>query len=82
MSKCCTFNATFKEDRTLRASFAESDRLDARFGEAQFITTGDYNDLINKPSIETVTLQGNKTFKQLGIDELPASEIEKILYFD
>lgn len=29
--------------------------------------TNDYNDLINKPSIEGVTLEGDKTFEELGL---------------
>lgn len=43
---------------------------------------GDYNDLDNKPSIENVVLQHNKTFKQLGMEEMSDAEIERILYLD
>lgn len=49
---------------------------------APVIVERDYNDLENKPQIESVTLQGNKTFKQLGLDTLSVQEIEKILYLD
>lgn len=34
--------------------------------------TSDYTDLTNKPSINNVTLSGNKTTSDLGIDEVPA----------
>ena len=33
--------------------------------------TSDYTDLTNKPSINSVTLSGNKTSYDLGIDEVP-----------
>lgn len=42
--------------------------------------TADYNLLKNKPEIEGVTLQGNKSFKELGLGMLSVQEIEKILY--
>lgn len=41
-----------------------------------------YAMLPDKPSIEDVILQGNKTFKQLGMESLSVQEIEQILYFD
>ena len=40
-----------------------------------------YNKLTDKPSIENVTLEGDKTFRQLGLDTLSVQEIEQILYF-
>lgn len=46
------------------------------------VIDGDYNKLSNKPSIEGVVLEQNKTFKQLGLDTLSVQEIEKILYLD
>ena len=44
--------------------------------------TSDYNLLSNKPSIEGVELQGDKTFPQLGMNTLSIQEIEKILYLN
>ena len=38
----------------------------------------DYNRLINKPEIEGVTLIGNKTFSDLGLNGLTNFEIENI----
>lgn len=49
---------------------------------APVIVERDYNKLENMPQIESVTLKGNKTFKQLGLDTLSVQEIEKILYLD
>lgn len=39
----------------------------------------DYNNLDNKPSIESVTLIGDNTFSDLGLDPLTNSEIEALL---
>lgn len=39
----------------------------------------DYELLDNKPSIENITLIGNKTFSELGIRSLANTEIEIIL---
>lgn len=38
-----------------------------------------YDELTNKPMIEEVTLEGNKTFEQLGLQVLTLSEIDAIL---
>lgn len=37
-----------------------------------------YNDLTDKPSIEYVTLEGNKTFPNLNLDVLTNTEIQDI----
>lgn len=42
--------------------------------------TTNYNALTNKPRIEGHTLVGDSTIQQIGVDALPVSEIEKILY--
>lgn len=76
------FTATFTETENLSASMHDSDSLGAQFGSTQFVHTDDYNDLVNKPQIENVTLVGNKTMKQLGVDTLSVQDIEKILYLD
>lgn len=41
--------------------------------------TKDYNDLYNKPQIEGVTLQGNKTYEELNMNRLTNIELEAIL---
>ena len=41
--------------------------------------SSDYEDLSNKPSIESVTLMGNKTFSDLGLTPLTNEEIEALL---
>lgn len=42
-------------------------------------SASDYEPLINKPSIEGVTLVGNKKFTELGLRSLTNLEIETIL---
>lgn len=44
------------------------------------VGTLNYNGLKNKPSIESVVLEGNKTLKQIGVDTASVHDIEKILY--
>lgn len=41
--------------------------------------TTDYNDLINKPQIEGVTLSGNKSFSDLNANRITNTEIENII---
>ena len=76
------FKAIFKDDQALTASFQDDGQMAASFGETQKVSTGNYDDLTNKPSIENVTLQGNKTIDQIGVGTMTVQEIEKILYLD
>ena len=41
-------------------------------------TNNDYTKLVNKPQIEEVTLEGNKSFIDLGLEELSNTEILEI----
>ena len=38
-----------------------------------------YNDLLNKPRIEGVELEGDKSFDDLNLNKIPNSEIEELL---
>lgn len=40
--------------------------------------TNDYNELINKPMINTVTLSGDKDFEDLGIEYMTNEQIDEI----
>ena len=42
--------------------------------------TNNYNELINKPKIESVMLQGNKSFSDLGLESMEHSDIDIIVY--
>lgn len=46
----------------------------------QRAATRDYDRLENKPQIEGVTLQGNKTFPELGLEEITPQEIDEIIF--
>lgn len=39
----------------------------------------DYNDLLNKPRIESVELVGDKSFDDLNLNKISNSEIEELL---
>lgn len=43
------------------------------------ITHHSYNDLVDKPSINEVILQGDKSFEELGLAGLTSQEIDKII---
>lgn len=42
--------------------------------------TKDYNELINKPSIESVELINDKTFSDLGLDSITRIELDMMIY--
>lgn len=70
----------------MKASFSTVDtKLKAKFGTVNEVTktvevpvTGstDYNDLTNKPKINTVELKGDKSFEDLGLQRITNREIE------
>ena len=71
-------------DVRFKAKFRTSGNLQADFGSVTQIHTDDYNDLFNKPTINAVTVEGDKTGPdyrlQNKMDILSRQEIEKILY--
>lgn len=78
MGYTATFKASFKDGEQLKAKFSEGDQLTATFGSVQRVSTSDYNELFNKPSINEVELKGNKTFEDLGDKTLTNIEIKAI----
>lgn len=75
-----TFGATLTESENLCATFSDDESMGADFGEVQKVSTSDYNDLYNKPQIEGVTLQGNKTFPELGLGTITEQDVDNIIY--
>lgn len=71
-----TFNATFNKN--------SDDTFKADFGEVQKVATSDYKDLSNKPTINAVTVEGNKMAADYGlqdeIEDITASEIDEMIY--
>ena len=79
MSKGCgCFSLKFTEDADLGLSFRDDSDLALGFGQTQIVETSDYDKLHNKPSINEVTLEGNKTFEDLGDHMLTNIEIKQI----
>ena len=54
-------------------------RLSGNISMGSTTATRDYEQLINKPSIEYVELIGNKTFNDLGLSALSADDILDVL---
>ena len=52
---------------------------EVRMPEKEVVSMNDYNQLINKPQIEGITLEGNKTFEELTLISLTNAEIEQML---
>ena len=69
---------SFKEDEQIALGFTESGAIFLNVGEQAQATN--YNELYNKPSIESVVLQGNRTFAQLGLEEMTPQDIDNMLY--
>lgn len=47
--------------------------------EGGIVHSSDYNVLSNRPKIETVTLEGDKSFEDLGLSSLTNTELEAML---
>ena len=56
-----------------------SNEVDVETNEVINEGTRNYNDLTNKPQIEGVTLEGDKTFDELNLTSITNSEIEDLL---
>lgn len=79
MSKGCgCFSLKFTDDADLGLSFRDDPDLALGFGQTQIVHTDNYNELYNKPSINEVVLEGNKTFEDLGDHMLTNIEIKQI----
>ena len=48
-------------------------------GSTTVVTVNDYEELRNKPSIEGVELEGDKTFEELNLQRLTNAELENML---
>ena len=82
-------SAEVKRDKLIRNfGYAHNDYIHPNevFNIRRKTSTDDYNELENKPQINSVTLQGNKNSSELKLqgrmNVLSPSEIEKILYLD
>ena len=64
-------NVGFREQEQTFGGFQESDQtIDANFGSVRTITENDYNRLVNKPSINSIVLEGPMNARDLGLANL------------
>lgn len=74
---CCGLTFTIEKERDI--TFTIEKERDISFSiDGKVIETGNYNKLINQPSINEVKLIGNKTFEELGDHNLTNIEIKTI----
>lgn len=81
MAKDIRVNAQLQQN-TIRANASVTGTIGAPATLGQTVTIGgttDYERLRNLPSIEGVTLIGDKTFPQLNMSKLTNTEIEALL---
>lgn len=81
MAKDIRVNAQLQQN-TIRVNASVTGTMGASAALGQTVTVGgttDYERLRNLPSIEGVTLIGDKTFPQLNMVKLTNSEIEAML---
>lgn len=73
----------FSDYPQMNLVFSDSSQMNLKFGTEIKPVIGnpasDYSELSNKPSINGVTLVGNKTNEELNITSLSNSEIEELL---
>ena len=65
-------------EENLRGSLSPEGSLSGQISND--IVHKDYEELVNKPSIEGVTLRGNKTFEDFGYTAITSQEIDEIIY--
>lgn len=77
----------FSDDENIIATLSGEGDLEGTLSDSEGTLEGvltppivvDYGKLTNKPKIEGVTLQGNKTFEDLSLSSLSNLEIENML---
>lgn len=67
---------------TIEGELSETHTVEGSLSGAFFVSEKDYLKLDNKPQIEGIVLENNKSFKQLGLDVMSVQDIEKILYLE
>ncbi len=79
-----TFKAGFKESEPMKMSFTEDAPMRMRFEQTHFVHTDDFNELYNKPKINRITVEGEKTGADYNLQdkmsEVTAQEIDEIIY--
>lgn len=68
-----------EQDIAMDIQMGDDDTMEIKLIDGVPMGTNNYNDLDNKPSINGVTLVGDKTFEQLGRDDIKNSRIKEII---
>lgn len=63
------FRINFTDSGNMQVNFSDSNQMDATFGEYVAVVTSDYEKLTNLPSINSVTLLGDKTGPELHLQD-------------
>lgn len=66
-------------DQIIEITESEGSEIDIEANEVINEGARNYNDLTNKPRIEGVTLEGDKSFDELNLNAITNSEIEDLL---
>ena len=78
-------NVSLSETGT-EVSFNDDGPFNASFGTVEKVSTSNYDELFNKPKINSVEVQGDKNGADYNLQDkmayLTPQEIERILYLD
>ena len=60
---------------------AEPEPIETRMDSTvRTLENGSYNAMMDKPSIQGNTLEGDKSFRDLGLDEITPADIDDIIF--
>ncbi len=75
------FELTLEEPEAPELEIEAEEPLAAEPGSAlRILETGDYNALKNRPSVQGVTLEGDRSFRELGLEDITEAEIDEIVF--
>ena len=78
------FNATFTGDVNFKASFNGDSSFAAGFGNVTKVSTDNYEELYNLPSINDKVLKGNMTSEDIKVqdrmEEITEQDIDNMIY--
>lgn len=73
------FQINFEEDKKLNTEFQQVETFETNLVESTNNLINDYNELINRPSIEKKMLEGDMTLEDIGVNEITNTELEMML---
>ena len=73
-----TLHGIISSEASLNGSISSNNQLNGKMTGSQTVIT-DYDKLTNKPQINSVTLEKNKSFNDLGAKSLTNMQIESLI---